>query len=757
MRILKFGGTSVGSIDNLRTVANVIVDAAGSEPIVTVVSAFSNVTNQLTDAIDAASQGKPVDNNWLDELKRRHHETVVALADGDADVTRDIDAQVNALAAQLADAQKHYSPAVRDQVLAFGERLATPVVAAILRQRGLHSTAMDATRLISTDSTFGAAEVNSKKTRELCQAELAQLDAALVPVVTGFIGADDNGNVTTLSRGGSDYSASVLGAALDARRVEIWTDVDGVMSADPNIVPEARHLSHLSYRAASALADAGADVLHPKTVFPLVNARIPIEVYSIRQPGEPPTLITAEGSPEPVRAVSGHLISEEQGSVTIVSDNARYEANLATRALSMLNRTGITVTAFENNRAERTLTARLSADDLTRAIKILHRVIVPQPAQVALAIAGATGRVGSELLRQLRSQAEKLEPEVGAEIILVGVINSRQMAWYPDGDGIRWDNVKHTLDHGEKANWSQFAEHLLRHDGRLVFIDCTSDNAIARDYTALLNGHVAVATPNKQASTQVTSDFKNLMLASRDGAPYRYSTAVGAGLPILRAIRRMRQSGDEIRKIRAVLSGTVGYVFDRLNHGDAFSVAVAAAHKAGYTEPHPRDDLDGADVTRKILIMLREAGLELDMDDIETESLVPVALSNEDDPVAFLSRLKAHDNAWKKRVEQAHKQGCKLTYGAYFDGKTVNVGVISAPADDALALLQGTENLAIITTGYYRDLPVKILGPGAGVEVTAACLLADVVDAARTLGRLFSEPVLTPSEKYQQPLRAIAN
>ncbi|HET7569203.1 MAG TPA: aspartate kinase [Gammaproteobacteria bacterium] len=741
MRILKFGGTSVGSIDCLRTVAEVVARAANSGSVVTVVSAFAGVTNQLVAAADTAAAGAPLDVDWLDALNDSHLEALRETAGGAPDAAGAVGARLEELARLLEDVREagHCSPAARDAILAIGERLAAPVVAAVLQHRGVQSVVIDATQLIATDARFGEAAVDPTETRHRCQAVFANLARGVVPVVTGFIGAEARGRVTTLGRGGSDYSAGLLAAALDAERVEIWTDVDGVLSADPRLVPTARHLPRLSYRAAAALAEAGARVLHPKTLDPLIAPAIPVEVRAIAQPDAPPTLITATGGHEAVRAVAGRVLPDGRAAVTIVSDHAPIDAGLAARVLGALERGAIEADTFRHD--PRTLTTTVPAARLTQAVRLLHRVAAPQHARLALAIAGGTGRVGRELLRRLGA---------GSDIMLVGAINRRHMLWQPE-NGIGWHGLDRSLAHGEAADWPRFAEKLQSFAGKLVFVDCTTSDAIARSYAELLRAGIAVVTPNKQAGTLPWNDYQ--MLQSVDAAPWRYATTVGAGLPILHALRRIRHGGDSLLGLSAVLSGTIGYVFDRLNGGEAFSAAVRAAHAAGYTEPHPRDDLNGADVARKLLIMLREIGLALDLDDIDTESLVPAALRQEDDPAAFLARLKAHDETWAWRVRAAQAEGRRLAYVARFDGVKASVGVTSLAAGHPLARLRGCQNMAVLTTRHYCDIPLVVSGPGAGVEVTAAGLLADIDEAVRALDDWPAQVAAPP----QKPPRVVAD
>ncbi|HET7307485.1 MAG TPA: aspartate kinase [Gammaproteobacteria bacterium] len=736
MRILKFGGTSVGTIDCLRAVAAVVARAANSGSAVAVVSAFAGVTNQLVAAADAAAAGAPLDAEWVDALYESHLDTLRKMTGGAPEAASAVGARLGELARLLEDVRElgHCSPATRDAILAIGERLAAPVVAAVLQDHDVKSVVIDATQLIATDAHFGEASVDPAATRRRCQAVFANLADGIVPVITGFIGSDARGRVTTLGRGGSDYSAGLLAAALDAERVEIWTDVDGVLSADPRLVPTARHLSRLSYRAAAALAEAGARVLHPKTLDPLIAPAIPVEVRAITQPDAPPTLITGIGGHEAVRAVAGRVLPDGRGAVTIVSDHAPIDAGLAARVLGALERAAVDADTLRYD--AHTLTTTVPAARLTQAVRLLHRVAAPQHARLALVIAGPTGRVGRELVHRLGA---------GRAVALVGAINRRRMLWQPQ-DGIGWRGLDRSLTHGEVADWPRFAEKLQSFAGKLIFVDCTTSGAIARSYAELLRAGIAVVTPNKQGGTLPWNDYQTLQ--SVDAAPYRYATTVGAGLPILHALRRIRHGGDSLLGVSAVLSGTIGYVFDRLNAGEAFSAAVRAAHAAGYTEPHPRDDLDGADVTRKLLIMLREIGLALDLDDIDTESLVPAALRQEAEPVTFLARLKAHDETWSWRVRAAQAEGRTLAYVARFDGVKASVGVTSLAAGHPLARLRGCQNMAVLTTRHYCDIPLIVSGPGAGVEVTAAGLLADIDEAAGALddwpARIASPPQKPP-------------
>ncbi|HEX6201782.1 MAG TPA: aspartate kinase, partial [Thermoanaerobaculia bacterium] len=704
------------------------------------------------------------------------------------------------------------SPASRDRVLAAGERLAAPVVAAALGHHGVAAVAVDAVRLLVTDSSFGEAEVDAAASAARVRALFARLPAPLVAVVTGFVAADASGRVTTLGRGGSDYTAALLGAFLAAERVEIWTDVDGVCSAEPQAVPEARRLGAVSYELASELAWHGGRVLHPRTMEPLAPLGIPIEVRNTLRPEAPGSLVL----PDAASPAGGLAISSRPGStmLRVESDRAvdlaasaqraarraglrpqivsqtrpgrcllvvaaagaaalaaferelaratagragalRVERTdgvatvaavgeggaLAGRFLATLARSRVRLLAVAGGDSSRSLVAAVPGEHLAPARAALHRAVVVGRPRLHLVVVGATGRVGGELLRQVAAGQRGLETRVGAELVLAAAGNTRGFAraesGLPPADVGRLLAGPGLLDVDGLLAWLERAA-----ADPVVLVDCTAAAEVAALYPWLLERRIAVVTANKLAPAGPLAAHRRLLdLSERLLVPYRFETTAGAALPLLHALEGLRLSGDRLRGLSAVLSGSLSYLCRRMGEEASFSAAVREAHGLGYTEPRPWDDLSGEDVARKLVILLREAGLPTERGDVAVERLLPWRPAPDDDVDAFLARLGELDDAWRQRVEAARAAGRRLVPLARFDAAGPRFGVETVEADSPFAALAPGGNLVIAETDRYDRCPLSIGGPGAGPAVTAAGVLADVVAAARQLvGGASDEP-----------------
>jgi len=604
--ILKFGGTSVGSAETLEKAVQVIRERARKHRVIVVVSALSGVTSSL-DA--AATTG---DSSIVEGLRERHDALLHDLTAHDWNGSGPAVARLlHFLRLQLRERSLQGSPE-HDAIIGIGERLAAPLVAEVLRHRGVSAAAIDATEVVRTDATHGSARVDLDATRARLVQRLQGLDADVIPVITGYVGATHDGIPTTLGRGGSDITAAILGAALDADEVEIWSDVDGIFSADPRTASDARLLTRLTHAEALQHARNGAKVLHPDAIPPLAERGIRLSIRNTFAPGRRGTEI---GSRAPVDLV----------------------------------------------------------------------------------IAGATGNVGSALVRQIR----ELQPR-GVRLRILANSRSTSDSHACGAAETDWPSTLRTIDAGS------------------LFVDCTASDDVAGLYDALLERGVGVVTANKLAGSGDASRWRSLRrTAERRALPLRYETTVGAALPVLRTARELAATGDRLLALDAVLSGTISFILARLHEHVPFSAAVAEAQAKGFTEPDPLVDLSGRDVAAKLVILLRELNVAIDYAQVRIE---PLAANEEE--------IASEDALWRARAEHAAARGKRLAFVASYRDGLATARVREVDANDPLARLRAGENTVIFRTQRYDAVPLTVSGPGAGPEVTAAGILAEVLDAA---------------------------
>ncbi len=815
--VFKFGGTSVATADRIRRVVHLIASSARDVRRVVVVSALGGVTNQLIEGINLSLKRSDDRVALIDSLRRRHAEVARELIDNEEQQA--ILVRLNKLWHDLQELLdgvallRECSPRSRDVIISMGERASAPLIAAAFRAEGLQAVAMDADEFVRTDEIFGEATVDFPTTNRLIREAFLDIPHDHVAIVTGFVGSTDRGVITTLGRSGSDYTATILGGALHAERVEIWTDVDGVLSADPRMVIDAISLPQLSYREASELAYFGAKVLHPRTMRPLIEHGIPLYIKNTLNPDAPGTLIwdkpveaprvikgvtairemamvviegtgmmgvpgiaarafgalaakkinvllISQASSEQsicvvvkadckVQAVEaleetfdreigrgdifGVSATDDTAIISVVGEGMRTRAGLTGRMFAALGRVGVNVLSIAEGASDTNISAVVAEHDVERGLDALHEAFVTGRDRVHLFLIGA-GIVGGRLLSILARQEEMLESRVNLKVRLVGLATSRGMVW--DREGIPFDEAVERLDGARPTDLESVVEHIEAAPlERLIVVDATASDDIARYYPRLLGAGASVVTPNKRANSLEFAYFRKLQdLARSKGVAYRYETTVGAGLPVLSTIRDLVLSGDVIHRVEGVLSGTLAFVCTRLGEGVPFGQALREAHLRGFTEPDPREDLAGRDVARKILIVAREMGLPAEPEDVQVESLLDEsAIAMDVD--TFMAHLDDLNEAWERRMNEAAASGGVLRYVATASAGTLTVGLQVCRPTSPFAGVTGTDNVVVITSDRYpEESPLVIRGAGAGPEVTAAGIMADLIRAAQTSG-----------------------
>ncbi len=810
----KFGGTSVADAECFRRVAD-IVEAQPAEPVAVVLSACKGVTNALLEVVAHAETNEDASQD-LAALRARHAaiaEGVLPakaarayLADLDADL-RDLEGVLHSVRLTRSAAQN-----VRDLIAGYGELWSSRLFAAALVARGGDATWIDARRVLVVDWGPLGPAVDWARSRANLNAVLAG-DVGRVLVITGYVASDRKGAQTTLGRNGSDYSASIFGALLKVRQIVIWTDVDGVLSADPRRVPDATVIDQLSYNEAMELAYFGANVLHPQTMAPAVSSDIPIWIRNTFAPERPGTLITARPSSSlPVKGltsidevalvnlegagmigvpgtahrlfgalkeagVSVILISQGSSEHSIccavpddqaeraaavvrsaferelkegqiqsvgldralailaaVGDGMAGTPGIAAKLFGTLSAAHINVRAIAQGSSERNISIVVDGQSATRALRAAHAGFYLSPNTLSIGVIGP-GAVGGAFLDQLAAQSARLEEQFNVHLRVRGILSSKRML-LSEG-GVNLANWAYEFEqHGAPADMDRFFEHVrMEHMPHNVVVDCSASEAVGARYRDLFTRGVHVITPNKKANSANFDYYKAMREARRaSGAHYLYEATVGAGLPIIQTARDLRETGDDIACIEGIFSGTLAYLFNVYVGERAFSEIVVEACERGYTEPDPRDDLSGADVARKLTILGREMGLTLEVANVAVESLVPADLetgSIED----FLKKLPRYDRAMRERFEGARARGKVLRHvGRVTADGGAAVGVMEVDAKHAFANIALTDNMVRFQTRRYCDNPLIVQGPGAGPEVTAGGVFADLLRLASYLG-----------------------
>ncbi len=815
-KVHKFGGTSLGDAKRYKGVAQIIGDFDVLNPSAIVVSAIKGVTDKLIRIAQLAQKKDSAYQTEFAALKKLHLETIEQLLE---------EASRLQVAASMESDFRDLNEVFRGILLSgiavernlefvsgFGEIWSAQLLSALLNERGMDSRWLDARKILVVESLETSVIVNWEKSAANL-AEWLKANPAGRIVITGFIAATADGVPTTLKRNGSDYSAAIFGALLNAHEIHIWTDVDGIFSADPRLVPEAIVLSEISYSEAAELAYFGAKVVHPATMGPAMRKGIPIWIRNTFNPTHRGTKIHRDSQSQlPVKGLSviddmallsvegsGMVgvpgiaerlfaaLSRSNVSVTMVSqagsehsicvvipqfqlaaakvaveqvfyaelhqgliekvdiapecnvlavvgDNMVHSPGIAGRFFGALSSAAINVKAIAQGSSERNISAVVSKKDGTRALRAVHAAFYLSDQTLSIGIIGA-GVVGGALLAQLSQRLDHLKTKRQVDLRIRGIMNSKTMILNERQlDLASWDAQlrKSALP----ADLEAFEKHLQSGEfPHSVIIDLTGSEEIALRYSRWLEMGFNVVTANKKANTRSQEYYDELRRVARKRNKYfLYSTNVGAGLPIIQTLRDLHHTGDTVLSIEGILSGTLSYLFNTLTPERAFSDVVKEAKRMGYTEPDPRDDLSGMDVSRKLVILAREIGLKLELVDVEVENLVPADL-RKGTAADFMQRLAEHDGKMKALLEQAHAKGEVLRYVAVLskEGKA-QVKLQSYPQSHSFAGLNGSDNIVAFRTERYDQHPLIIQGPGAGPQVTAAGVFADLLRLVSYLG-----------------------
>jgi aspartokinase/homoserine dehydrogenase 1 len=815
MRIHKFGGSSLRTAKHFSRVVDII--GAAEPPRAIVAAAMGGVTDALADAVEAATRRDDAYGETLAALRARHVEVVEALlpADQAAPLIERIERDCEDLNDVLRAAWilRDGSRGTFDMVMGQGELWSAQILGAALTAKGISASWLDAREVLVIETGVSRApEVDWKAAEKRLSAWQAKdANRGDVVVISGFVASTADGVPATLGRNGSDYSASIFAALLGASEIHIWTDVDGVMSADPELVPDAVVLESLSYQEASELAYFGAKLIHPATMGPAVERSIPIYIRNSFNPDAPGTRIHVTGSDRMVKGlstvarvslvnvegtglvaipglthrlfaalnetgISALMVSQgssqhsicivvpeadgarvrdvieaafyaerHQGQIqtievdrdctllAVVGDGMAGHPGVAARFFGSLGKAGVNIRAIAQGSSERNISVVVSGEESKRALRAAHSGLYLSPQSISVGLIG-TGTVGSVLLDQLAQRIGAIRDELGVDLRVRGIATSRHMRL--DERRIDLADWRTKVEDAPAFDMDSFLEHVqtdaLPHT---VIVDCTANEDMARRYVEWMRRGVHVVTPNKKAGSGDLAYYDELRAASRESsAHYLYETTVGAGLPIIQTLRDLIQTGDEVTRVEGVLSGTLSYLFNSYDGSRPFSEVVSEARAKGYTEPDPRDDLSGLDVARKIVILAREMGLRTELADVALEGLVPPGLE-QGNVEEFLEALRDHDHSIAAAFEDARSRGEKLRFvGSIERDGTATVRLRSVSENHALARLHLTDNLVQFSTARYTPNPLIVQGPGAGPEVTAAGIFADLLRLAAYLG-----------------------
>ena len=810
MIILKFGGTSVANATNISKTIEIVTHKSKENKLTVVVSAFSGVTDLLILAGKTASSKDKSYKNIVSQIEKKHKEAIDELIplSEQSDIIETINHEINVLKTLLDGCYLlgEISNRTADIIAGFGELLSSQIIAVALKQKVSNSTFKDSREVIKTNSNFGKANVDFAITNKLI-ADYFKNNTNQVVLFPGFIASSVDGNITTLGRGGSDYTAAIIAAAVKADVLEIWTDVNGMFTANPKIVKQAQPIGTISYQEAMELSHFGAKVLYPPTIQPVLKDSIPIfikntfdpEAYGTLISNNPATtnnpikgishidniaLLTLEGSGmigvagsskrlfevlsnENINVIfitqasSEHsicigilnadaykaktaidkafeleiaqakidtsIVEKDLCIVALVGESMKNHQGISGKMFSTLGKNNVNIRAIAQGASERNISVVINEKDVKKALNTLHeRFFEDNTKQLNLFVMGI-GNVGEKFIDQISQQKKFLKENLKINLRVIALSNSRKMVF--DEEGINLKEWKATVEHGETANVADFIARVKALNLRnSIFVDITANYDIANIYDKFLSQNIAVVTCNKIACSSEYHNYKTLKNLSRKyNAPFLFETNVGAGLPIIDTLKHLIASGDKVNKIQAVLSGSLNFIFNNFGENYNFHDVVKEAGVQGFTEPDPKIDLSGVDVARKILILIRESGYEMEMEDIVNNSFLPKECMETTNNEAFFKSLTANAAHFDNLLAEAKAKNSRLKFVASFENGKASVGLQFIPSDSPFYNLEGKDNIVQFYTDRYVDQPLLIKGAGAGAAVTASGIFADVI------------------------------
>lgn len=811
MKILKFGGSSVARPDRIRQIAAILKKYySRGEKFAVVFSAFGGITDTLIQMSELAAKGDAAYLEVFEDFSKRHTEAIEELLEEPtlqnvrAQLENNHDVLKNLLYGIFL--VREASLRTMDYVLSFGERNSSYIIAHFLKQEGINANYLDARNLIKTDKSFGAGSVDFKLSFKNIQEYFSQNPE--IQIVTGFIASAKGGLTTTLGRGGSDYTASILAAALEASEIEIWTDVDGVLTADPRKVKKAFTIPYMTYAEAMEMSHFGAKVIYPPTIQPALSKGIPLVIKNTFNPDHPGTrvsnqqeingravkgissinhisLLTLQGSglfgvPGIAARLFGALANASinvilitQGSsehsisfaiqpkearkakniiekefefelqlaiiepikmesdlsvVAAIGERMRYQPGVAGRLFQALGKNGINIVAIAQGSSELNISVVINQGDETKALNALHEAFfLSDTTELHLFMVGV-GLIGSTLIKQIKKHAAFLKEERQLEIKVVALANSKKMVF--NSQGIDLDHWQEALAEApQNMSFNNFTKEMLALNfSNAVFVDNTANDEVTDYYEQILDASISISTPNKIATSSAYLKYERLKnIALKRGVQFAYETNVGAGLPVISTLNDLISSGDRILKIEAVLSGSLSFIFNQFRPGMRFSEIVKAAKDKGYTEPDPRIDLSGQDVRRKLVILARETGISLEPEQVDIQNPLPESCQKATDIESFFQALASEDAYFEQLAEKAEAAGKVLRMSATLEGHQAKIALIEVDDQHPFYTLSGSDNMIVFTTERYHERPLVVRGPGAGAEVTAAGVFAEII------------------------------
>ncbi len=809
MNVLKFGGTSVAKAENIALVKEIVSNNKADKTIV-VVSAFGGVTDSLLKTASLAAKQDQTYKSVLKDVENRHLDTIKELIsiNSQSKVLSKVKSELNTLETLLEGAFMigEITPQLSDKIVSYGEILSSYIISAYFKEQHIEAVHLNSRDLIKTNDVDGKAVVGFELTNANCKKAIIETLHKVV-VVSGFIASSESGNPTTLGRGGSDYTAAIIAAAIDAEVLEIWTDVSGMYTANPKLVKQAKAIPHISYEEAMELSHFGAKVLYPPTIQPVLSKGIPIVIKNTFRPDDAGTVITKAKNEKgkTVRGISHveniallslegpgmvgipgiskrffEVLSQSKISVVLITqassehsicvgvssndveqaigivntafeyeierkkvkpviaekdlaiialvgDNMKSHQGLSGKMFSTLGKNNVNIRVIAQGASERNISAVIKDDDVKKALNSLHEKFFEENIKQLNLFVMGVGNVGAKFLNQVGQQKKYLKDNLKLNIRVIGISNSRTMVFDENGISVKeWEAL---LASGQKANRTEFFDTIKQLNYRnSIFVDNTASEAVAATYSSYLKNSISVVTCNKIACSSNYTDYKELKrLAQEYNAPFLFETNVGAGLPIIDTLKHLIASGDEILKIQAVLSGSLNFIFNNFNSKTTFHDVVKQAKEEGYTEPDPKIDLSGIDVMRKILILARESGHELEIDDIRNEAFLPKESLETTNNEAFFVSLKKHEQSFQEIYKKAIDSNSRLKYVAQFENGKASVGLQQISKDHDFYNLEGSDNIVLFYTKRYPNQPMIIKGAGAGADVTASGIFADII------------------------------